>query len=594
MARIFPSIAWVLAGVGVAHVGMVPCAMAAEVVQALPDPNRARLSDALTRLARDQNNLEALLDAGNAACGLGDFEAARSFFERATKIAPGDARIAMGLGRTELRAGDPVAAIGWFEKAERAGGDGVAMASDYGLALDMVGDNTGAQARYVQALTAGDDAQVRQRLAISQAISGNVNASDTTLLPLLKDQDGPAYKSAWRTRAFTLAISGKTREAIDLAGRILPEPLAIEVAPYFRYMPRLTAAQQAAAANLGRFPRASEIGRDSAQIAAYTPSRAPGADQALIPTGAALDTPSKGSAAAQTVRRADADGAGSTSASTARARSGGTTPRDSTRKSTGRDRPAVQTERVAPPEPMPGIESGPDVAASGELPPVTSQTAVAPPKPAPVASKPLPAPSPPVQAAPKASTPAAQAGAAAPGFDLAQVRGSGPAPDARQPATPPPAAPPQPSVADAFSDLGAPSQVNMRQAGAVDMRTVKPARAAPAPVAAATPAAKPAAPPAPRKPAHPSRIWVQIGVSRDKEAIAFEWRRYQRKLPELFKSREPHISEMGRTNRILVGPFESRRAATDFLDAFVKAGDAGAMVWTSPAGQVVDELPSKP
>ncbi|MCJ2183919.1 SPOR domain-containing protein [Novosphingobium sp. 1949] len=115
--------------------------------------------------------------------------------------------------------------------------------------------------------------------------------------------------------------------------------------------------------------------------------------------------------------------------------------------------------------------------------------------------------------------------------------------------------------------------------GAVDLRTIKPARPAPPPP-----------PPKPKPPAHPSRIWVQIGVGRDDAAIAFDWRRYVRLYPALFKGREPHVSQMGRTNRILVGPFDSKRAAGDFLDDFTRAGNGGALVWTSPAGQVVDTL----
>jgi hypothetical protein len=67
---------------------------------------------------------------------------------------------------------------------------------------------------------------------------------------------------------------------VSIAETMLPERLSSRLAPYLRYMPRLTRAQQAAAANLGTFPRAAEIGRDDPAIAAYAAAaaRAAGAD----------------------------------------------------------------------------------------------------------------------------------------------------------------------------------------------------------------------------------------------------------------------------------------------------------------------------
>ncbi|KAJ8136023.1 hypothetical protein OY671_010764, partial [Metschnikowia pulcherrima] len=71
-----------------------------------------------------------------------------------------------------------------------------------------------------------------------------------------------------------------------------PQQLAAGITPYSRYMPRSTPAQQAAAANLGRFPRAADIGRDEPRVVQYAAlhPRAPRADAASIPTGEALGT----------------------------------------------------------------------------------------------------------------------------------------------------------------------------------------------------------------------------------------------------------------------------------------------------------------
>lgn len=118
--------------------------------------------------------------------------------------------------------------------------------------------------------------------------------------------------------------------------------------------------------------------------------------------------------------------------------------------------------------------------------------------------------------------------------------------------------------------------------GAVDIRRLAPARAK-APEKAA-----PAKPP----PSHPSRIWVQIGVGRDRNALAIDWKRYLRQVAAL-KGRSPFISDMGRTNRLLVGPFDSTAKAGKFIADLRGSDLEGAYVWTSPAGQVVDTLPMR-
>lgn len=124
--------------------------------------------------------------------------------------------------------------------------------------------------------------------------------------------------------------------------------------------------------------------------------------------------------------------------------------------------------------------------------------------------------------------------------------------------------------------------------GAVDIRKIEPARPEPKPEPKVEEKPKPKKP---APPAHPSRIWVQIGVGRDKKAIAFDWRRYAKQEPALFKGRKAYVSEMGRTNRILAGPFETQKAANEFIADLKKAGFEGVLPWTSPAGQVVDVLP---
>jgi hypothetical protein len=143
----------------------------------------------------------------------------------------------------------------------------------------------------------------------------------------------------------------------------------------------------------------------------------------------------------------------------------------------------------------------------------------------------------------------------------------------------------RPSLAEAFSDLAKPTTDAAPAAGAVDIRRIRPTRAA-----AATPTGA-AEKPAP--PSHPSRIWVQLATGRDKSALGFDWRRMSLQAAALFKGRKPSVSAWGQSNRLLAGPFESEAAANAFLAQLRRANIDGAFVWTSPAGQVVDALASR-
>ena len=259
------------------------------VVQSLPDPAQLRLNEALRALAQDPRSVPALLEAGQASIGLGDVDAALGFFRRAQAIDPSNGGVKAGLAAAAVRQGQPTEALRLLAEAEAAGEPMRIHAADRGLAYDLVGDNARAQQEYQLSLSMAPDPEVTRRLALSQAIAGDQRASEATLLPLLQRQD----LAAFRTRAFALAILGKSDEAVSIAETMLPERLSSRIAPYLRYMPRLTRAQQAAAANLGVFPRAAEIGRDDPAIAAYGAQPAPAqavqtADARLVPSGAPL------------------------------------------------------------------------------------------------------------------------------------------------------------------------------------------------------------------------------------------------------------------------------------------------------------------
>jgi len=275
-----------------AAVGSAPWAVTAsaqdvvarEVVQPLPSPEVQRLNRALVALAKAPRDRDTLIEAGQAALGVGDLEAAIGFFGRAAEVDPGHPRVAMGLGSVYLRAGRAGEALVQFERALAGGIPEQEVLADKALTLDLVGDQPAAQAAYARLLTldpANDEA--RRRLAISHAISGNRARFEEALRPLLDRRD----TAAQRARAFGLAIMGDSDRATAIVEQVMPRDLATRLVPYLGYMPRLTKPQQAAAANLGIFPRAADIGRDDPRLARFAAEER--ADSRLAPAGPPLD-----------------------------------------------------------------------------------------------------------------------------------------------------------------------------------------------------------------------------------------------------------------------------------------------------------------
>ncbi|WP_086608402.1 SPOR domain-containing protein [Erythrobacter donghaensis] len=254
------------------------------VVQALPSDEVQRLNRALVALAKTPRDRDALIEAGQAALGIDDLEAAIGFFGRAAEVDPGHPGAAQGLGAVYLRAGRAGEALVQFERALAAGADERAVLTDQALTLDLVGEQAAAQTAYARALTldpANDEA--RRRMAVSFAIDGNRARFEEALRPLLDRRD----MAAQRARAFGLAIMGDGDRAKAIVEQVMPRDLALRLVPYLEFMPRLTKPQQAAAANLGLFPRAADIGRDDPRLARFAAEER--ADSRLAPSGPPLD-----------------------------------------------------------------------------------------------------------------------------------------------------------------------------------------------------------------------------------------------------------------------------------------------------------------
>ena len=503
-----------------------------------------RLRAALQTLSRQPNDLGALLTAGEAAFVLDDTAAATGFFTRARDIDRAAPRALAGLARIQLVQNMPIEALRLFAEAERAGYDPGLMGKDRGLAYDLVGDNSSAHAAYRAALAREDDAETRRRLAINLAIAGDVASFEETLLPLLRTDD----RAASRTRAFGLSILGRSEEAVQIADAMMPADMALRLAPYLRTMDRLTATQQAAAANLGVFPRAADIGSRGTEIAAADPDQGARigreADASLTPTGPQLGpAPAPGAAdapaesreveAAPVAPRPVQARAASEPRRTVRRRSPPTDPLERTwaRGGSGQvivlpgsGQPPSMERQPETPNPQPSAEPAPSTEAPlprGELPPIASTAGPTSPEPAP---------------------------------------------------SPPAAAPPPVRVADAFADLPPPSAAARPTPGGVDVSQIGSLRTE-----------------RETEPAHPARHWVQVATGRDRSALAFDWRRIVRSAEGLLDGRGPFVASWNGTNRLLSGPYPDRASAQARVKRLQEVG-IDSFRFDSAAGEAVEPL----
>lgn len=561
------------------------------VVQPLPPKASGDLAAALRRLGSNPNDSAALLAAGWASVELSDLDAAAGFFSRAATLPGGAGNARVGLAAVQVYRKNPVEALKLFADAEALGADLAPHAAERGLAYDLVGDNARAQEFYRMALQRGESEEISRRLALSQAIGGDLVASEATLLPLLQHRDLAAYRS----RAFALAAQGRTEEAVAIADAVMPPALASRIAPYLRYMPKLTRAQQAAAGNFGHFPEADAIGKDDPRIAEYAaaakllPQRTAALDTRLVPAGEPL-----GAASAKPA----APPQGTTIAVAS--------PPASSKPAASRPTPA----------PTPTPTPAPVRAAA----PATVE------RPAPaLAAAATPASTAPASAQPTQPPPASSAVAAIdPGFSLASLAGGNdtppasttPAlaqptptsspilastPSATQATTEPP--PSAMSLADAFAEFASlPAKVEPAP-GAVDITRIaiprEPDKKAEEEKARAEAAKKAEAEKkkadaekkaeAKKKAASPSRVWVQVGTGQSLSALAFDWRRFQREQAKLFGGRKGYSAKWGRTNRLVTGPFANAREANAFIKQ-LKAAGIDCFIFTSDAGEEVNPL----
>lgn len=207
------------------------------------------LSRYVRTLASDPKDFETLIGAGRAALEMGDTNAAAGFFARADEVEPRSPLPQAGMGAVSVADGDPQAALPYFKRAQELGLPLSAFGCDRGLAYDLLGQQTQAQADYRAALAGRDSDETRRRLALSLAISGKRDEALQALAPLsAKGDPGVA-----RVRAFVLALTGDSNFAIRAINAVMPGQ-SVGVAPFLQRLPSLTAGQRAAAVNLGIVP----------------------------------------------------------------------------------------------------------------------------------------------------------------------------------------------------------------------------------------------------------------------------------------------------------------------------------------------------
>ena len=212
----------------------------------------AALARYVRALADDPKDFDALIGAGRSALMLGDTEAAAGFFARADDVDPTSPAPQEGMGAVQVANGDAKGALPYFTRAQKLGATQAMLGCDRGLAYDMLGEQTKAQADYRAALSGADADEARRRLALSLAIGGNKSAAIAAIAPLAAKGD----PTTSRVRAFVLALTGDPNGAMAAVDAAMPGSWS-RVAPFLQRLASLPAGEKAAAVNLGIFPNST-------------------------------------------------------------------------------------------------------------------------------------------------------------------------------------------------------------------------------------------------------------------------------------------------------------------------------------------------
>lgn len=241
----------ILFGVGAVLAGVSAHADAQVVVGGFAESPADALARNMKVLATSPKNFDALVGAGRAALALGDTQSAAGFFGRAEEVWPDSSLPLAGMGAALALEGDGRGALRYFASAVQRGATQSMIGADRGLAYDLVGQHSQAQADYRAALSGRDSDEARRRLALSLAVSGNKAEALSLLSPLMARGDAAGA----RTRAFVLALTGDAGGARSAIEAAMPGSSS-NMDYFFRKLPSLRSEQKVAAVNLGIFPDA--------------------------------------------------------------------------------------------------------------------------------------------------------------------------------------------------------------------------------------------------------------------------------------------------------------------------------------------------
>lgn len=589
---------------------------------------QALLTGALQRIAANENDSNALIDAGTAAIVLEDARAAYGFFNRALSLSSNNGRAKAGLGSALVRLENPDQALQMFQQATALGVSERMFLVDRGMAYDLVGDNARAQQDYQSALRYQPSDRAQRYYALSLGILGHTDQAIQGLATLLQKKD----RAAWRDRAFILAMNGRTKEAMELVKTTMPANVAAGLTPYLTKMNRLSNRQMALAVHYGQFPTSdtqlAAVGRGAQSAPATRPSAA--SAKAVPRTTIAARTPAR-----RTQARADDPLAGK------RFIDEKGRPLDLTRsekleivrEEEEKRRAATalaerkERERVS-------AAARQQQAARQAIPPRR------PPVPEPIRTPAVSAP-PPTFTPQPVYTPANAVTTQTPVETVTrEIQGPTDSPSRIVSIPLPPSTPAEPTVfpssvpsseppvvkafslADLVQAIEPPGQGPVRSEAPVDQATLDKLRAeseaqrraeaakvkaeaerkriadaqaqqkrdADAKVKREADAA--AKVEADKKKAQPARSWVQIGTG-NLAAMPGDYRRVSAgQNAVLFKGKSAHSAAFGKSHRLVVGPFATGAEANAWLAKFRKNGGSG-FVWTSSAGDEVDQIGGK-
>lgn len=543
------------------------------VVQPLDTGPSAELRRNLVTLAENPRSVSALVGAGRAALEMGDPDAALTFFSRADEAEPRNPRAKAGMAAALVQLEQPQAGLTLFQEAMQLGAPEAEIAGDLGLAYDTLGDPAQAQRYYNIALRNRDDPDIRRRLALSLAISGQREQAMRTIDGQLRRND----RAAWRTQAFILALTGDTAGANRAAQSVMPAGAAAAIAPFLARMAALSPSQKALAVHFGHFP--SDGSRPTAYAAntapTYTPPPPPPVARAR-PDAPAATVPDRRQWPTTPLQSAAVTGSGQPRSTLVEALRPRTTP-----PQTSAPQSSTPTPAAAPARPLQRFQPNtPDtqtaIAASTTTP--TPGFSLAPGGPQPGA----PAPPSPTPVSPVVEV------QARPFSEIASVVNALPAEEQPSPGPtvvrPPNGGPP--AMTDRqIRDALAREREQANRPAQPPTRTATAATRTPSP----PPRPTPAAPPRPTRPANPSRHWVQIAGGANRATLPREFARLRALAPNLLGNRPAWTTPLNATNRLLVGPFDTPRAAQAFVNQLGQS-DISAFAWTSPAGQEIERL----